>query len=159
MATPITAIQKENKSDEETKLEKLEELKALLAVNEDTVSKTMKLLAELNGLGVLDAADSMVKAKEDIAKIALGQLSREPAKNLINTAIAAGGALTKADPEVMGKLLESIIAGTKQGQDFLKDDKKVGVLDLLKAMNDPDINRAVGFGLQFLKGMGKALKE
>ncbi|MGN9864559.1 DUF1641 domain-containing protein [Bacillus swezeyi] len=159
MATPITAIQKENKSDEETKLEKLEELKALLAVNEDTVSKTMKLLAELNGLGVLDAADSMVKAKEDIAKIALSQLSREPAKNLINTAIAAGGALTKADPEVMGKLLESIIAGTKQGQDFLKDDKKVGVLDLLKAMNDPDINRAVGFGLQFLKGMGKALKE
>ncbi|MEC1261264.1 DUF1641 domain-containing protein [Bacillus swezeyi] len=159
MATPITAIQKENKSDEETKLEKLEELKALLAENEDSVSKTMKLLAELNGLGVLDAADSMVQAKEDIAKIALGQLSREPAKNLINTAIAAGGALTKADPEVMGKLLESIIAGTKQGQDFLKDDKKVGVLDLLKAMNDPDINRAVGFGLQFLKGMGKALKE
>ncbi|MED1739835.1 DUF1641 domain-containing protein [Bacillus swezeyi] len=159
MATPITAIQKENKSDEETKLEKLEELKALLAENEDAVSKTMKLLGELNGLGVLDAADSMVQAKEDIAKIALGQLSREPAKNLINTAIAAGGALTKADPEVMGKLLESIIAGTKQGQDFLKDDKKVGVLDLLKAMNDPDINRAVGFGLQFLKGMGKALKE
>ncbi|WP_307892049.1 DUF1641 domain-containing protein [Bacillus swezeyi] len=159
MATPITAIQKENNSDEETKLEKLEELKALLAENEDAVSKTMKLLGELNGLGVLDAADSMVQAKEDIAKIALDQLSREPAKNLINTAIAAGGALTKADPEVMGKLLEGIIAGTKQGQDFLKDDKKVGILDLLKAMNDPDINRAVGFGLQFLKGMGKALKE
>ncbi|MCY8522505.1 DUF1641 domain-containing protein, partial [Bacillus atrophaeus] len=24
---------------------------------------------------------------------------------------------------------------------------------------DPDINRAVGFGLQFLKGMGKELRD
>ena len=40
-------------------------------------------------------------AKEDIAKIVLGQLSKEPAKNLMNTAIAAGGALSKAEPEVM----------------------------------------------------------
>lgn len=159
MAAPITAIRKEDKSKEQMKLEKLEELKTLLAEQEAAVSKTMKLLGELNGLGVLDAADSMIGAKEDIAKIVLGQLSKEPAKNLMNTAIAAGGALSKAEPEVMGKLLESIVAGTKQGEDFLKSDKKTGVLDLLKAMNDPDINRAVGFGLQFLKGMGKALKD
>ena len=120
----------------------------------------MKLLGELNSLGILDAADSMIGAKEDIAKIVLGQLSKEPAKNLMNTAIAAGGALSKAEPEVMGKLVKASSPAQNKGEDFLrKSDKKTGVLDLLKAMNDPDINRAVGFGLQFLKGMGKALKE
>lgn len=69
--------------------------------------------------------------------------------------MAAGGALTKADPEFTAKLLESVMAGTEQAQSFLKEDKKVGILDLLKAMNDPDINRAVGFGLQFLKAWEK----
>ncbi|MCY8523661.1 DUF1641 domain-containing protein, partial [Bacillus atrophaeus] len=151
MAIPISTIQKETKTEEQVKLEKLEELKALLAENEDSVSKTMKLMGELNSLGVFDAANSMLQAKEEIAKIALGQVSREPVTNLINTMMAAGGALTKADPAFTGKLLESVLAGTEQAQSFLKEDKKVGVLDLLKAMNDPDINRAVGFGLQFLK--------
>ncbi|PRR94081.1 DUF1641 domain-containing protein [Bacillus atrophaeus] len=159
MAIPISTIQKETKTEEQVKLEKLEELKALLAENEDSVSKTMKLMGELNSLGVFDAANSMLQAKEEIAKIALGQVSREPVTNLINTMMAAGGALTKADPTFTGKLLESVLAGTEQAQSFLKEDKKVGVLDLLKAMNDPDINRAVGFGLQFLKGMGKELRD
>ncbi|MER2255210.1 MAG: DUF1641 domain-containing protein, partial [Priestia megaterium] len=27
------------------------------------------------------------------------------------------------------------------------------------ALNDPDVNRAIGFGLHFLKGMGKAWEE
>lgn len=159
MAIPISTIQKETKTEEQVKLEKLEELKALLAENEDSVSKTMKLMGELNSLGVFDAANSMLQAKEEIAKIALGQVSREPVTNLINKMMAASGALTKADPAFTGKLLESVLAGTEQAQSFLKEDKKVGVLDLLKAMNDPDINRAVGFGLQFLKGMGKELRD
>jgi uncharacterized protein YjgD (DUF1641 family) len=29
----------------------------------------------------------------------------------------------------------------------------------MKTLNDPDINRAIGFGVHFLKGMGKELKE
>nr|WGE06266.1 DUF1641 domain-containing protein [Bacillus subtilis] len=156
----MTTIKKETKTAEQIKLEKIEELKELLAENEDAVSKTMTLMNELNDLGIFDAATSMLRAKEDIAKIALGQVSREPVTNLINTMmVSRGGALTKADPEFTAKLLESVMAGTEQAQSFLKEDKKVGVLDLLKAMNDPDINRAVGFGLQFLKGMGKELRE
>ncbi|MDR4399496.1 DUF1641 domain-containing protein, partial [Bacillus atrophaeus] len=111
MAIPISTIQKETKTEEQVKLEKLEELKALLAENEDSVSKTMKLMGELNSLGVFDAANSMLQAKEEIAKIALGQVSREPVTNLINTMMAAGGALTKADPAFTGKLLESVLAG------------------------------------------------
>lgn len=124
MAIPISTIQKETKTEEQVKLEKLEELKALLAENEDSVSKTMKLMGELNSLGVFDAANSMLQAKEEIAKIALGQVSREPVTNLINTMMAAGGALTKADPAFTGKLLESVLAGTEQAQSFLKEDKR-----------------------------------
>ncbi|MGN7474059.1 DUF1641 domain-containing protein [Bacillus velezensis] len=159
MASPITEIQKETKTEEQLKAEKLEELKTLLAENEEAVAKTMSIMTELNSLGIFDAAGYMLQAKEEIAKIALGQISREPVTNLLNTMMAAGGALSKADPEFMGRLLESAMAGTDQAQRFLKEDRKVSMFELMKAVGDPDINRALGFGLQFLKGMGKELRE
>ncbi len=56
MASPITEIQKETKTEEQLKAEKLEELKTLLAENEEAVAKTMSIMAELNGLGIFDAA-------------------------------------------------------------------------------------------------------
>lgn len=59
MATPITTIKKETKTAEQIKLEKIEELKELLAENEDAVSKTMTLMNELNDLGIFDAATSI----------------------------------------------------------------------------------------------------
>lgn len=53
MASPITEIQKETKTEEQLKAEKLEELKTLLAENEEAVAKTMSIMAELNSLGIL----------------------------------------------------------------------------------------------------------
>lgn len=41
MATPITTIKKETKTAEQIKLEKIEELKELLAENEDAVSTAL----------------------------------------------------------------------------------------------------------------------
>lgn len=75
MASPITEIQKETKTEEQLKAEKLEELKTLFAENEEAVAKTMSIMAELNSLGIFDAAGYMLQAKEEIAKIALGQIS------------------------------------------------------------------------------------
>ena len=41
------------------------------------------IVGELNDIGMLEA-NSMLKAKEPIAKIVLGQVTREPVTNLIN---------------------------------------------------------------------------
>ena len=47
----------------------------------------------------------------------------------------------------------------EEGNQHLQSNKKVGILDLMKVLKEFDINRAIGFGLHFLKGMGKGLKE
>lgn len=49
---------------------------------------------------MLEAANSMLKAKEPIAKIVLGQVTREPVTNLINNMMGAAGALTELDPNL-----------------------------------------------------------
>ncbi|MFK4477015.1 DUF1641 domain-containing protein [Bacillus sp. RC206] len=159
MAAPIQAIQKQELTEEEMKQQKLEALKELLANNEDALNQMFNIVGELNDIGMLEAANSMLKAKEPIAKIVLGQVTREPVTNLINNMMGAAGALKELDPELTKKLIGSVLTGMDEGNQHLQSNKKVGILDLMKVLKDPDINRAIGFGLHFLKGMGKGLKE
>ncbi|MFJ7993963.1 DUF1641 domain-containing protein [Peribacillus frigoritolerans] len=158
MAAPITEIHNPI-TEEEIKQQKLEELKTLITDNEDALNNMFKIVNELNDSGVFEAATSMLQGKEQIAKIALQQITRQPVTNLINTLMGATGALMNADAEQSTKLLNSALAGIDEGNKFLQADKKIGVLELMKTLNDPDINRAIGFGVHFLKGMGKELKE
>lgn len=159
MAAPIKMIQKQERTEEEIKQQKLDDLKELLANNEDALNQMFNIVGELNDIGMLEAANSMLKAKEPIAKIVLGQVTREPVTNLINNMMGAAGALTELDPELTKKLIASLLVGLEEGNEHLESNKKVGVFDLMKVLKDPDINRAIGFGLHFLKGMGKGLKE
>ncbi|CAI8920439.1 DUF1641 domain-containing protein [Bacillus pseudomycoides] len=159
MAVPIKAIQKQGLTEEEQKQQKLEDLKELLANNEEALNQMFNIVGELNDIGMLEAANSMLKAKEPIAKIVLGQVTREPVTNLINNMMGAAGALTELNPELTKKLVGSVLTGMDEGNQHLQSNKKVGILDLMKVLKDPDINRAIGFGLHFLKGMGKGLKD
>ncbi|MBD7936127.1 MULTISPECIES: DUF1641 domain-containing protein [Cytobacillus] len=158
MAAPITEIHRERNEALEQE-QKLNELKSLLTENDQAVQSIMALIGELQQAGMLDAANSMLKGKEQIAKVALGQVTKEPVTNLINTLMGATGALMQADPEQTTKLIKSAVSGMDEGKNFLQEEKKIGIMQLAKVLNDPDINRAIGFGVHFLKGMGKELKE
>lgn len=159
MAKPISTIKKNELTEEQKKSQSLESLLSEVAQNKDSLLETLQLLQELHDSGILDALNSLVKAKEKVAKIAVGQMTREPVTNLINNTMAAGGALTTIDPEMTKKLMGSVALGIEKAQQGLQEDSKVGILDLLKVLNDPDINRAIGFGLNLLKGVGEGLKE
>jgi uncharacterized protein YjgD (DUF1641 family) len=158
LAAPISAIQKHELTDEQRKQQKLEDLTTLLTDHEEALNKMMGIVGELNDMGVFEAADAMLHAKEKIAKIALGQINREPLTNMINNLMSAAGVLTSIDPELAKKLAGSVAAGMDEGSKHLQSNKKIGMFDLVKALNDPDINRAIGFGFHFMKGLGKGLK-
>ncbi len=84
MVAPIKTIQKHELTEEEIKQQKLEDLKELLANNEEALNQMFHIVGELNDIGMLEATNSMLKAKEPIAKIVLGQVTRKPVTNLIN---------------------------------------------------------------------------
>jgi uncharacterized protein YjgD (DUF1641 family) len=159
MAQPITAVKKNVKTKEQIQQEKLAELQKALAEKDAALTKALDFIGELDKIGALEAANAMLEAKDKIASIALGQVSREPVTNMINNLMGAAGVLTKMDPEVTAKLLDSVVSGLKQGETFVESEQKVGAYDLVKSLKDPDINRAIGFGLHFLKGMGQELKK
>lgn len=158
MASPITNIQRPKLTKEEITDQKISNLKKQFADNEEALNKILDIVKELSDIGVLEATHSMLQAKEKIAKIALEQVSREPVTNLLNTIMGATGAMMSADPKETTKLIKSAMIGMGEGHQFLKEDKKIRVFDLMKSLKDPDINRAIGFGIHFLKGIGKELK-
>ncbi|MEH7119887.1 DUF1641 domain-containing protein [Neobacillus vireti] len=159
MAKPIKVIQKTELTEEQKKMHSLEKLLSGVSQNTDSLLETLNLIQELHDSGMMEALGSLLKAKEKAAKIAVGQLTRQPVTNMINNAMAAGGILTELDPETTSKLAKSLTAGLKKAEQGLEVDSKLGLFDLMKALKDPDINRAVGFGLNLLKGMGEGLKE
>lgn len=159
MAKPIKVIQKTELTEDQKKMQTLENLLSGVADSEDSLLETLNLLQELHESGILDAVESLLKSKEKAAQIAVGQLTRQPVTNIINNAMALGGILTELDPETTSRLAKSLTSGLKKAEQGLKDDSKIGLFDLMTAIKDPDINRAVGFGFNLLKGMGEGLKE
>src|SRR5699024_7880453 len=159
MAEPITNIHQSTLTEEEQTEVKFENLKKQFANNVESVSKVLDIMEELNDIGALESVVAILLAKEDIAKITLDQVSKKPVTNLLNTNIGATSSVIATDPEKVKKLFISAMTGINEGHDFVQKDKKVKMFDLMKMLNDPDINRAIGFGIHFLKGMGKQLNE
>jgi uncharacterized protein YjgD (DUF1641 family) len=158
MAKPISQIKEPLLSEKEIQSQALEKVIQNVMQNADGIQEAMTLLQELHECGILEAVNSLVEAKEKIAKIAVGQMLRPPVTNAINNGMAAAGMLTELDPEMTKKLVGSLSIGLQKAEEGLRLNKKVGIVDLLKVMKDPDVNRAVGFGINFLKGLGEGLK-
>ena len=159
MAKPIRSIKRIELTEEQKKEQSLESLLTEVAENKDSLLETLDLLQELHNSGILDGMNSLVKTKEEVAKIAVGQMTREPVTNMINNAMAAGGVLTQMDPEMTKKLMGSVAKGLEKAEQGLQSNSETGVLDLMKALKDPDMNRAITFGMNLLKGVGEGLKE
>lgn len=159
MAKPIVNIVKPVLTEEEKNAKKLEQIKTEAAVNADGILDTIKLLQELHDSGILEAVKALLEAKEKVAKIAVGQLLRPPVTNAINNAMAVAEAAGEMNPEMTKKLVASLGNGLKKAEEGLQKGEKVGLLDLYKALNDPDVNRAIGFGINLLKGLGEGLKK
>ncbi|MEE3806272.1 DUF1641 domain-containing protein [Lysinibacillus fusiformis] len=159
MAVPITSIKKQQLTEEQLKEQKLDNLKELLSDNEEAVNQVFSIMAELNDIGALEAAMKLLEAKENVAHIALGQLTRKPVTNIINNLMGVAGALTELNPETTTKLIDGLNSGVDEASKALESNEKVSAFKLMKMLNDPDVNRALNFGVHFLKGLGKGLKE
>ncbi|AIY05529.1 hypothetical protein Plano_1564 [Planococcus sp. PAMC 21323] len=159
MASPITQIKKKEWTAEEIRQQKLYELETLIAEQNEALNKLLAITGDLDDAGVLDAVLAMVKAKEGITEVVMGQATREPVTNLINNMMSAAGALTAINPASTERLTSSMVIGLKEAEAQNHNGKKLGLFQMIGAIRDPDVNRAIKFGFNFLKGMGKGLNK
>lgn len=159
MASPITSIHRKKLSETELQQKKIEELQSLIAEQQDSLQKMIEIASELNDAGVLDAVAAMIKAREKLAEIAVTQASREPVTNLMNHLLNAVATLSSIDPAATEKLIKAMKNGIEEAELYRGNDDRVSILQVMTALNDPEVNQAVKYGMDFLKGMGKELNR
>ncbi|KWW15502.1 MULTISPECIES: DUF1641 domain-containing protein [Peribacillus] len=159
MAKPITKIEEPVFTEKEKQSQELDNVLQDISRNSDGIKETIKLLQELHDSGILGAINNLVEAKEDVAKIAVGQMLRPPVTNALNNAMAAAGVLTELDPETTQKLVGGLSKGLQRAEEGFRANKKVGVFDLVKLLRDPDVNRVMRFTIDLVKGLGEGLKK
>ncbi|MBC2177576.1 DUF1641 domain-containing protein [Listeria booriae] len=158
MAEPISKIRRVEKTEDEVKQEKMAAIKDQIVTEDAAFLEALELVKALHDSGALDMINSALKAKEDIATTFLNEARKEPATNAINNLMISGKLLTDTKPEQTEKLLEGLANAQAKANESLKDDTTLGLFGLVKAMKDPDVNRALRYGLAFLKGVGQELK-
>lgn len=159
MANPISTVQKQELTPEQQKEQTLNQLLATLTDNAEGLQQTVKLLQQLNESGILPALQALLQAKEQVASIAMEQLLRPPVTNMINNAMAAAGALSSIEPETTRKLMDSVSQGLQKAEEGLVNNDSTSLWDLIKVIKDSDLNRALTFGLNLLKGLGQGLQK
>lgn len=158
MAEPISKIRRVEKTEDEVKQEKMAAIKDQIVTEDAAFLEALELVKALHDSGALDMINSALKAKEDIATTFLNEARKEPATNAINNLMISGKLLTDTKPEQTEKLLEGLANAQAKANESLKDDTTLGLFGLAKAIKDPDVNRALRYGLAFLKGVGQELK-
>lgn len=158
MAEPISTIRDTKKTPEEIEQERLAKIKANI-VEEDSgfieMVETVKLLQES---GALEALNSAIKARGDITKTFLNEWRKEQVTNAINNMMISSKFLTDTKPEQTEQMLTNLKNAAEKAEESAKKEEIMGMLAMMKALKDPDINRALRYGMTFLKEIGQTLK-
>lgn len=104
MAKPIATIQKRQMNEEEKRSEALAKLKAAVGDSEEAVRELLDVIEQLHESGLLEAASALLKSREKVAKIVVGQLNQKPVTTMINHAFALAGLASSLDPEKNGQI-------------------------------------------------------
>ncbi|MBA3926255.1 DUF1641 domain-containing protein [Listeria rustica] len=158
MAEPISKIRRVEKTDDQIKQDKMTAIKDQIATDDAAFMEVLELVKALHDSGALDMLNSALKAKEDIATTFLNEARKEPATNAINNLMMTSKLLTETKPEQTEKMLAGLANAQAKANESLKEDTTLGLFGLARAMKDPDVNRALRYGLAFLKGVGQELK-
>lgn len=159
MAKSITTITEPVLSEKEANEKAWAEVLEELSRNSEGLRSYIRLLQELHESGIMDTMKAALQSKEELAKVIVKEMNKPNNTNTINNLMAMADTLSMLDSDVVKKMASSVSTGFHKAREENQTEEKIGLFDLMKALKDPDINRAVRFGLNFLKGMGQSLGE
>jgi len=159
MAKATTRIDKEAAAQEELTAKAFNQIIQSVAERSEALLKFLDVLGELHQLGVLDAAEALLKNKQDIALIGIQQMNKPGAHRIIKNGMGAVQLLSSIDPSKLQTLLNGVAEGVAQSSGQHVDRKQMGLWGIAKTMRKPETMASLNMMMQFLQGMGKSLKE
>lgn len=142
-------------NQEQIRAKKVSNLEVKMADNAESIEKAIDLISALDEAGTLDFMNAFVKHKED----ALGHFVTEANKprysktfeNMFEFIFLMGD----LDVQKVRELSQRVNQGLEGVQEGSESDEKTSMMDLMKALKDPEINQGITMMMYFLRGLGK----
>ncbi|URT68713.1 DUF1641 domain-containing protein [Cytobacillus firmus] len=157
MAKAIKQIELVQPSAEEEQTQDIAGLLTQLSQNREALSSAIDIIGQLQKSGILDIIQGFLHSKEKVAAIAIDQVNQPNMHNIIRNGFNTVDFLGSLDPQQMNIMMSAVTKGLDESAEVMKRNEKTGVLGLMKALRDPDINLAINSMLGFLKGMGREM--
>lgn len=141
-------------TEEEEKQQNLNEVLDAVSENKEAILKSINLVTAIHDSGALDMLYALVKQKDAALKNIVEQVNKHPYSTIVEK-LSDLLLLTSDLPiDDLEHFLAKFNEGFKEAR--LSQNKiDTSLMDILKAMKDPEINRSVSMLLGFLRGMGK----
>ncbi|MBY8913771.1 DUF1641 domain-containing protein [Bacillus sp. YC2] len=154
MAKAIKTIRKQTVTDEEKRRRDLEEIETALLNNKDAILESLHILHHMNERGVLALLRGLFGQGDKVMDIMVKKADTPETANTLKNLLLLTGVLGMIDVKQLEPFIVKINAGVTKAVEEKDDDKKTGYFDIVRALKDPDINKAVTLLFSFLKGMG-----
>ncbi|MGP4068351.1 DUF1641 domain-containing protein [Halobacillus sp. B29] len=155
MAKPITSIKKYEASREEQIEKDFEEVKAAIADNKTAILKGIDLLKALEESETLDAATAFTYKRKEILANIVEEINRDMYTGILENIPEIVYLLGDLDLKTVRDVTSKLNQGMEEMNAAASSNEKTSVLDLAKALKDPEINRSITMLMNFLKGMGR----
>ncbi|MDY0396207.1 DUF1641 domain-containing protein [Virgibacillus halophilus] len=154
MAEPITKIKRMEITKEAVQEQNLQEINEAVADNKEAILEGIELLASLHEKGFLEMGSALVRHKEDALANVMEIFDKPKYSAILGNLSKLLLLLGEVKVDEMAYLLNKLNSGMQEAA-AADESVKTGYLDLVRAVNNPDINRSLTMLLAFLKGMGR----
>lgn len=159
MAKAIKNVVKLELTEEEKRAQDLREIETALLDNKDAILETIDLLKQMNNRGVLTMATSLFAEGDKVLHTIIKALDNPEATNLLKNMLLLVGVLGTINVKQLEPFVVKLNAGVARMSENKEQDKPISYLGFAKTLKDPEVNRAVGLLLDFLRGMGQDTED
>jgi len=127
-------------------------------INEEVLKQLVDLINNFEKKNVLKLLNSIVEKSDELIESLTTWLLKPDNINAIKNLLLIVGFSKNMEFDKLQKLTFALSKGINKGVEEMKKEKKLGLISIIRMINDPDINRSIRVILAILKGMGEALK-
>ncbi|HDB4401144.1 hypothetical protein AXE95_07520 [Staphylococcus aureus] len=155
MAERISSkIRRLEKSEEQIKLESLNEVTEAIAANKDSILKAIKLIKTLDDAKLLDALNGAIRGRQVIINKFAVELNKDIYTGLLSNMASMVFLLGELNVADLSDFLNKVNKGLHVANQA-SPNAKTTIRSLLGVLKDDDMNRSLTYMLNMLKGMSR----
>lgn len=142
-------------NEEQIRAKKVSNLEAKMADNADSIEKAIDLIRSLDEAGTLDFMNAFVKNKEDALDHFVTEANKPRYSKTLENLFEFIFLMGDLDVQKVRELSKRMNQGLEGLEEGSQRDEKTSMMDLMKALKDPEINQGVTMMMSFLRGVGR----